>query len=246
MLKPKSFLAAVVLLVSAFASAQSPDTLFVSVARRNSLKTFETATVVQSGLFSGSQYNEPRRTNDEHPFFLSEQWLEGNVYYKGQVYENIALLYDITTDRLVSELFNGQPFALVTEHLVKFTVAGHRFVRIDNASVGNSLPASGFYELAYDGPTRTITRHVKVQEERIENNTIQINYEPKTRYYILVKGNYIRITSKGSLLKALVDHKTEVRSFLQRNKSSFKSPGLPATLAAVAAYYDTLTPTTKP
>jgi hypothetical protein len=241
----KLFLVALATMIICNVSGQSSDTLFVASARQNSLRSYELATVVQSGLFNGTQYVEPKGTRDEHPFFLTDEWQQGDVEYKGQQYKNLALLYDITTDRLVSELFNGQPFVLVNEHLKRFSLGGRNFIRVETDSIQNDLPARGFYEEVYGGNTQVLVRHFKVKEERIESTTLQIYFTARSRHYILHGGRYERITNKSSVLKVLKDHKAEVRSFIKKEKLKFSSATLSQALASVASYYDTLKPVVK-
>jgi hypothetical protein len=218
--------------------------LFVQRAFENSLKVYESATVRQSSLYNGSQYVEPTRTNDEHPFFIGEDWQNGEVFYKGQRYINIPLLYDLTSDRIVSELFNGQPFALVKEHLSSFKLGDREFDWIENRDVNNSLPVNGFYEVCYRGPSKVVLRHYKVQEERIEDNSLQQHFTYRVRNYLWHGGAFVRISNKAGLLKVLKDHKQEVRSFIRSKQINFKSRDLGDEVGAVADYYDSLNPTT--
>jgi hypothetical protein len=241
----KLLLVALAMIIICNVRGQSSDTLFVASARQNSLRSYELATVVQSGLFNGTEYVEPRGTRDEHPFFMTDEWQQGDVEYKGQYYKNLPLLYDVTTDRLVSELFNGQPFVLVNEHLKRFSLGGRKFIRVDRDSISNDLPAQGFYEEVYGGNTQVLVRHSKVKEERIENTTLQIYFTAKSKHYILHGGRYERITNKSGVLKVLKDHKTEVRSFIKKEKLKFSPGTLSSALAAVASYYDTLKPVVK-
>jgi GH15 family glucan-1,4-alpha-glucosidase len=176
---------------------------------------------------------------------MTDDWQQGDVEYKGQHYEDLALLYDITTDKLVSELFNGQPFVLVKEHLKRFSIGGRNFIKVQTDSIYNDLPAQGFYEEVYGGNTQVLVRHVKVKEERIENAVLQIYFSPKSRHYILHGGHYERVTNKSSVLKVLKDHKAEVRSFIKKEKLKFSSATLSQALASVASYYDTLKPVVK-
>jgi hypothetical protein len=226
-------------------SGQSSDTLFVAAALQNSIHSYNVATANQSGLYNGGDYAEPARTNENHPYFLNEDWQNGSVEYKGQVYENLPLLYDLTSQRLVSELFNGQLFSLVTEHVRWFTLGERRFVNIDNNSVNKSLPVSGYYEEVYDGRSTVLALHVKTREERIESSSIQVYFNARARYYILYNGNFVRITNKSSLLKLMSGNKSEMRSFINKQKLSFKRGALSNALAAAASHYDTLKPETQ-
>jgi hypothetical protein len=220
---------------------QPSDTLFVASAVKNSIYSYKLATAHQSGLYNGGDFAEPPRTNEEHPYFLKEDWQTGSVEYKGQIYDTLPLLYDLTSQRLVTELFNSQLFTLVTEHVTWFTLEQRLFVNIDNTdNVNKGLPVSGYYEQVYDGRSKVLAHYVKVTDERIESSTIQIHFNFKPRYYILHNGTFTRITSKTGLLKLFADQKSELRSFIKQKGLSFRKDRLLKGLTAVANQYDIL------
>src|SRR5687768_6744309 len=93
---------------AAFAQ-QTPayDTTFLQEAVLNAVKQYEASLAEQSILYNGSEYAEPSRTENEyHPFFKSDDWLIGSVDYDGEQFTDIPLLYDLTGDKLITELPN--------------------------------------------------------------------------------------------------------------------------------------------
>ena len=228
------------ILVVVIAHAQKADTAFLKASVGNMVSLYSSSIGGQTILYTGSEYGTPQTRDDQHPFFLSDDWIFGTVSYRGQDYENVPLLYDIRADQLVTEnYYNAEEIVLVSEKLGEFTIDVHRFIRIQNEDVGYSLPATGFYQVLYDGPSRTLARHQKTLTEDIESHAVKIGYDEKTRYFIFRGGGYVIIRSRRALLNAFHDQKAALKQFLKKNKLYFRKD--PAnTLTKVVPYYDTL------
>lgn len=225
----------------AFVQGQSfqNDTTFVKAAARYSIDLYTHALRNHSGLYNGRDYVEPVRTGDPHPFFLSDDWVEGNVEYDGRKYVNVPLMYDILSDRLVTELhFNGTPIILVNEKLTHFSMADHSFERIVNETVNNSLPKTGFYDVLYSGTTKVIVRHQKMLQEKIESGEINIDFIARNHYFLFKDGSYFPVRSKKSVLKILVDQKKALKQYAKGRMRIKRDQG--ASLARLAKFYDTL------
>jgi len=37
-----------------------------------------------------------------HPYFESDDWVEGTVHYDGDLYEGVAILYDLVSEKVVN------------------------------------------------------------------------------------------------------------------------------------------------
>jgi hypothetical protein len=221
--------------------AQVTDTTFVEAAVKNVTRLYTHSIKGQTILYNGSEYREPEQTDEEHPFFESNDWVYGSVTYFGEKFDNVPLLYDICTQKVVTEnYYNAQEVALVYEKLSQFSLSSHTFIKIRNESVKNSLPASGFYELLYNGPSAVIAKRQKILNEKIiPPSTIEIYYDERNRYFLFRNGSYFQVRNKGSVLKILEDEKRALRQFISRNKISFgRDPG-PA-LQQIAREYDNL------
>ena len=216
-----------------------PDTTFLATAVQNSVKRYTQAVHYQTGLYNGSEYVEPEQTNEQHPFFISEDWVNGTVAYDGEVYENVPLLYDITSDKVITELHNANPLVLVPEKLTRFSLSGHTFERIQNETINNTLPRTGYYDVLYNGKTKVISLRQKIRQEKIESiKDIEIFFDERPRYFILKNGSYFPVKSKISVLKLLPDKKHELKHFASRNKLRFRKNREMA-LTRLAEFYDT-------
>jgi hypothetical protein len=226
------------LLCASWAQAQpSADTLFQEAAVKNTIKLYARSIQGQTSLYNGSQYREPNRSNnDQHPFFDSDDWVFGTVNYDGEFYDNVPLLYDITADKIVTEnYYNADQITLVSGKLTAFTMGKHTFTKLSHTT----LPRSGFYQVLYDGASMVVARRQKVIREKIISQTIEIEFDPRYRYFLFKNGAYFQVKSKASVLKVLKDEKAALRQFISKNKIRFKYAPETA-LRRVAAQYDNL------
>jgi hypothetical protein len=217
-----------------------PDTTYLSAARQNAVKIYRQAIGVQARLYNGSKYLAPEHTLEQHPYFLSEDWIMGDVFYDGEYFQNVPLMYDLSSGHLISEHFSsGHAIQLVQEKLRHFSISGHYFEKIENESVAGSLPQTAFYDVLYPGPTKVVVRREKFLREKIESNTIQRFFDEKNRYYIFKNGAFFPVKSKASVLKLLGAQKQQLKKFMKQQKLSL-SDDRELALKNLAAHYDSL------
>jgi hypothetical protein len=228
-----------VCVTAAFAQS-SADTAFVSAAIQNTVARYHEAIGGQAKLYNGSRYPDHDGSLDEHPFFLSEDWVMGDVFYDGEFFQGVPLMYDIVSGQLVTEhLFSGHPIQLVWGKLEHFSLSGHDFEKIENQTVGNSLPKTGFYDILYRGNTQVIALHQKIRRERIQTQSIEISFPEKTHYFIFKNGVFFQVQSKASVFKVLEDEKQALKRYLKSNHIIF-SLNRESALTAMAELYDNL------
>lgn len=216
------------------------DTTFLTVSKANTARLYHNAIRSQSRLFNGSKYLGPRQTFEEHPYFLSEDWITGGVRYDGEVFQDVPLMYDLLNDVLVTEHApSGHAIALVRQKLDNFYLANHFFEKILNETVSNSLPKSGFYDVLYAGETKVVALRQKSLREKIEVREVIITYEEKNRYFLLRNGVYFQVKSKASALSLMEDRKQELKRFIKEQKISFPD-NRELALGKMAEYYDSL------
>jgi hypothetical protein len=223
------------------------DTTFLKVASVNVVNSYIDIIKDQNALYSGTEYNELPQTSLEYPYFIASNppvndeyyWKAGDIVYNDEYYSNVPLLYDLTSDMVITENWAGDDIMLVKEKVSSFTIADVQFKNFVQAEkIG--LPKDGFYEVLYDGPTQVVGKHTKTRQEKLDQARVSSYYQHRQRYFILKNGQFYSISSKGSLMKLLNDQKSELRAFIRDNKIKV-SKKMPYTFAKVASYYDTLT-----
>jgi|GEM_PF-1336527 len=222
------------------AQATLPDTAFITDAVKNTIRVYENYLEGQQLFYSGSLYSEPARTNQTHAFFLNNEWMPESITFDGQLFRNVPVMYDITSDELITESVTGNPQILPRDRISNFSLMGRYFEKIRNSDYESSLPRSGFFEVLYDGKTKVICLRQKFVQEKMEHNKIERDFYEKSKYFVLINGKFFQIKSKRSLLQLLEDRKTELRAFVKKNKNAFKNyPEV--SLATISKEYDLLT-----
>jgi hypothetical protein len=217
------------------------DTTFVKTARKNAIAMYEKGIGAQARLYNGSKYVEPDHTFEEHPYYLSIDWINGDVLYDGELFQNVPLMLDLNSGQLITEHYsNGQPIRLVPEKVGYFTMSGHRFQRIDNETVASSLPATTFYEVLYAGKSKVVARRQKLLHEEIDNAVIETTFDERNHYYIFKGGIFHQVKSKGSVLKLFQEQKQNLKRMLRQRKAEFRG-NHELLYKSAAEYYDTLT-----
>lgn len=242
-MRPKFLIAGLLPLVTSISALPQAahDTTFLQAAIRNTIAIYQNGIGAQARLYNGSKYVAPEHTFEQHPYYLSIDWINGDVFYDGELFQNVPLMLDLSSGQLITEHYsNGQPMRLVPEKVGYFTISGHHFRKIDNETVGNSLPATGFYEVIYGGKTTVIARRQKLMHEEIENTVIERTFDEHSHFYIYKHGIFHPVKSKGSVLKLLGAQKQQLKKLLRQKKTAFRG-NREWLYKSLAEYYDTLT-----
>ncbi len=223
---------------TAFSQRSAGDTTFITAATQNTIQRYQQAIGVQSKLNNGSKYLPPEQDVDEHPYFLSEDWITGDVYYDDELFTDVPLMYDLYSGQLITEhSASGHAIQLIFEKVSHFTMEDHVFEKIDNESVNGSLPETGFYDILHAGQTKVVSRRQKLQSEEIYSTYIEVTYDEKYRYFLFKNGIFFPVNNKASVLKILSDEKQSLKRFLKTNKIKF-SENKDLALKSMAAFYD--------
>jgi hypothetical protein len=230
------------LFLSTMVEAQNAahDTAFVAQSISLAREAHATKTKKQSPLYNGSQYAVYNPVQEEHPYFLSDDWIDGSIVYSGEQFDNIALMYDLSSDKVIAEHFAGTAVELITAKVSEFSISGHSFKKYKKTDDARQSIKEGFYEVLYDGKIKILKRHVKVYSEIIQMSEILREFEEKTHYYVVKNNAFYSIGSRGALMNILGEKKRELRRFSRENNFGFRKDD--AVFVKLAAYYDTLIP----
>lgn len=237
-MKKRIFLLPLLLFHLAFfpARAQSPDTASRSPAIDATLSLYARSLGEQARLYTGSQFVEYRYPMmKEHPFFGSPDAAVGTIWYDDMIYRDVPMWYDLVRDEVVV-LNAARQIRIVLEgrRVKEFSLAGHRFTRIDTVA---ALPA-GFYELLYDGPSTLLAKRAKRYTEIIDEMTVKLDVYPiSPRYYISKDGGFQELKKPSQVKNLFPAKRRELDAFIKTNDLNFRR-NPEAAMAAVLAYYD--------
>jgi len=224
-------------LTAAVADASSVE---VSPGVQQALALYNSATIESQHLYNGKQYYMYDSREVEHQFFLTEDWAVGSVFYDGQCFEQVPLLYDIVKDEVVVRYRAG--FGNVTLQNPKvrsFTLAGHDFMRVEADTGRVEGLRTGFYDQLYTGKTKVLARRRKDRLQQLSETKITILFPIKDQLYLFKNGAYQPVRSKNSVLALLPEYKRLLRKQLRKQNLNFRDNREEA-IITMATRYDEL------
>jgi len=200
---------------------------------------YKKATEISQNLYNGRQYYVYDGRAEEHQFFNERKWRKGVVRYDGQQFDSVAMMYDILKDELVIKHFNGDHILLQSEKVDFFWLEQHNFQRLESGKDVNEQMRTGFYDILYNGKTRTIMRRTKQRQEKIVDKSVIPQFPPKDFFYILKDGRYHSVHTKKSVFALFPEHKKELRRVLREPRIRFRK-NREVAITRIATRYDEL------
>ncbi len=190
-------------------------------------------------LYNGVEWRPAYPLASGHEFFLSREYLTGDIKLDGIVFRNVRMRYDINGDNVIILWQTTFPIALLSDRIEEFTLryngTERRFVNFHDM-----YPEfHGFAEVLYSGTSIFVARHTKV----ISYNSSQSSYaqfRDYTRYFYIVNGTCNQVRSRRAFLKLMGDYEHQVRRYTKQN-DIFLSIISPTGFGLAAAFYDSLT-----
>lgn len=200
---------------------------------------YKEVTGVSQNLYNGRLYYVYDARQEEHQFFESRKWTKGSLLYDGQRFDSVQMLYDIVRDEVVIKHFNGENLLLQPAKVSYFILLNHRYQRLVSGIDIESGMRTGFYDVIYGGPTRTIVRRVKQRQEKIVDKKVITLFPPKNFYYIYKDGRYHFVHTKKSVMALFPEHQKTLKKSLREEKIRFRKERESA-IAKTVALYDQL------
>ena len=207
------------------------------------IASYHQAVFPENALYNGSEYlpNNVAFVNGQ-PYFLSNRPLPGSVLYKGLMYENLRLMYDLTRQQLILiHPVNIQRIKLNTADIMEFTIQGHRFLKLQTDQQATQNIPAGIYELLFKGKVTKLFKNNKksITEELTSSSGVLYFIKEENTYYIEHGGRYYPLSNRRSVLRAFSDRKKEMTRFLKTHNVSPRANN-EAAYKLIAAYYDEL------
>ncbi|MES2647208.1 MAG: hypothetical protein V4717_10055 [Bacteroidota bacterium] len=215
------------------------DTALYNHAIENATAYYHSTIKDQHPLLTGRMnLPYPHAFKDGIPYFLTDKFTNGEIFYDGLLYKNIPLLFDQVSNYVITLAQFGR-LELVNEKIVSFRIDGHQFKRLQEDSL-NKI-STGFYEQLYTGPTEVLLKEKKSLREEIQSG-VELTYliDGKRSYFIKKDNSYFIARSKKELLDICKTKQSELQQFIKKNKLNFKKDMANA-IVRVAEYYDQLT-----
>lgn len=236
----KFFTKTFILLIFSFRLySQSVDSTFAAPIKAEVMKSL--LANGQSLLYNGFNFYgyAPNFFETGFPFFQEQDWIKGYVDYDGIKYHQVSLKYDLLTDELIVQHFDGlSSINLVKSKVKDFNISGHRFIHLQQTDSLLKIP-SGFYEELYNKKLILLAKRTKTVGETISQAGVKRNILISNRYFVYKDGQFLQYKSLSSLSKILKNRKKELSQYVKTNKKQFKNEPEKA-MVAIATYYDQL------
>jgi hypothetical protein len=192
------------------------------------------------GLYNGSEYLYGGHNVKGFPYFKSDNTLKGSVMYNGNLYNDVPMRFDLTTNELIIlDYTRNYPIKLLASKVEYFIIDSSRFINAAN-NYGMALPqTTDFYEVLYNNKSTVLARKEKqlVLSSKLDEN--DSHYTAFNWYYIFANGKLYKVDNEKSVLNAFEEKKTDIKKFIKANDISFKK-NFENAVVQTAAYYDQL------
>jgi len=184
--------------------------------------------VENTGIYNGIIFKEKFRTvNGNHKFYLTSQFINGNIIYNGQPYYNVKMKYDIYEDIVIVQLPDDSEYSiiqLINDKINEFSINNHKFLKISRKyEKFFNEPISGFYEIFYQSKhLNLLKKNRKNRKKQIVGNLLYSQFKDKSEYIIVFNDEYYKINSKKYLVKLYPKLKKNINHFYNFNKQLHK------------------------
>lgn len=168
-------------------------------------------------IYTGKKFSEPlsKELIEGNLYFVDDEWSDGTLGYQGQVYRHITMRYHTFIDKLILLKPAGhEGIEVLGINVDFFTLHNTRFEWL-------TLPREGYYAILYKGNISIFSRHYSTRHDKVSNKNMVTELVAKQKYFITKNGKVTQVKSKRSVLKALIEHKSELRKFLRQQKVTF-------------------------
>lgn len=176
------------------------------------------------------------------PFFKEEMMRGVLISTNGTEYRNIIIRLNLLESQV--NFLNNQVEMIVGTPLRELTIwdtinkKNHRFIFSEHIETTDK-PEKDFYELLESGKAQLYKQYKKImREDRPYNSaTYEQTIQTNIRYFVLIGGQWKKVTKIKDLSTVLSDKKNEVQQYISTNQLSGDSQ---EDFRTVIAYYNSL------
>ena len=173
------------------------------------------------------------------PYFLSGEYLTGDITFNGKVFRDKYIRYDLFNDEVVLWVNSSTTLILNKEMVDEFTInyMDNKY-HVINMGEDSAGLMNGFVVEYYEGPTALYVKYRKEIEILGVDNRYDL-FIQMHKIYIRKDGELIQISGSGQLMRLLADRKTELKKYIRQNKLTIMKSE-PQTFILLLKYYDSL------
>ena len=171
-------------------------------------------------LVDGQYFPIIRKSKNSHPFYGYGNWMEADIHFKGEWFQDQYVLFNIYENVLyvgVKSNSTIHPHKINQEAVEEFYIEYRRFKRLQSDQL---LFWDGFYEVILEGTN--VSFYINHRKTEILENT-EVYYKETDVYYFLHQDTYKIITTRRSIFKHFKEIKPKLRKFVKENKLNPKN-----------------------
>lgn len=190
-------------------------------------------------LYNGRIWRNLYYMVKEDQFLFSNQLLPGSVTINGQTFNNISIKYDIFNDEILTPTSNVTLLELNKEMVDSFSIdfqfRKYRFTRLEEDSLKGF---KGYVNVLVSGKAGLYVKYKKEIAILAVDNKYDLFY-PVNKIYFVKEGIPYLFTGKRELLNLTDDYKTQIKSYIKKNRLKISRKN-PESFIPVVQFYNSL------
>jgi len=175
-------------------------------------------------LINGQKYIPGHFLADGHPYFPDEIWSKGSLIINRTLFDQVDLLYNSEIDKVIlrTRVSSGDTIfvELNNQKVDEFTIGDHTFILL--TLPGFEMPASGFYEVVYNGNFRFLIKHQKSFIPDYSKISPNGHFSKlNSTNYILKDEQLVKVINKKSFLNYFSPNDKSIKTFMKKNKINY-------------------------
>lgn len=170
----------------------------------------------QAEMFAGKvEPGYPSTVYINHPYWLTDNFSQGDVVFRGLTYLNVSVRYDAYLKQLVVKTpVKRQNVSVPMDLVEKFTLGGIRYERRKGE----------FMAILYSSPRIELVQQMNVmmREKLVDNVKVQYEFKPTMKYCLYRDGQVYEVTNLKSVSKLYPHLKKELKQFAKKYHLDFK------------------------
>lgn len=213
------------IVLSKVAVTQEPvaDTSLTAIAKQNAILNVKERARAYDLLYQGIEYLFYGHGIDGHPYYETDSFRRGSVWYNGLEFDDADLLYDISRDQLIIPYrYSTGMLQLVTAKISRFSIGGQSFIQVSSDTNLVNTPEEGFYELVYDSKSvQLLVKHRK--DIKVPAKTDAKPFFNYVATYFIKKNNrFYLIRGEKDVLAMMPEKKAEIKKIVKEQQLSFR------------------------
>ncbi len=173
-------------------------------------------------IYSGKEQQKYISTINNHPYFITDEYVKGTLSYDGIVYPDVELKLDLHRGELIVRTPNRIFNVVVQRDKVDYADF-NSFRIVPAAALEGNFPLSGYYIELYHNEYRILEKRLATYHEVVEHQKLKTYFQFHKPVYYLIKGEQFHsFRSEAALLRIFKTRKKELKHYIKQNRLSFK------------------------